>query len=244
MKYFIFLFFFSISSVMVSQNYTEKYNDLQQRYEYFGSNGQMVGYKQYNTVSLQWEYTDLTTSNNSQSDRYKTHDYGTPKSNFNSNLAIQALSNKQASYDRNKITIQNKINELYIKLEGYTDENKRNLALQMFENKVSSFSDKYSNSDLGNSSTTNRIINYFIDSYNEIIKYVNAQETKVSYKNKTIIIDSPFDLPLRRRPSINSETIYKIPSGSKIEVVDMSDDTFVKISVNGHIGYITKLWLK
>jgi hypothetical protein len=91
---------------MVCQNYTEKFNDLQQRYEYFGSDGRMVGYKKYNSLSEQWEYTDLTSSNNSQSGRYNVHDYGEPQSTFNKDLMLQALSYKQARYDN--LTIEQK----------------------------------------------------------------------------------------------------------------------------------------
>src|SRR5690606_21028781 len=101
MKYFILLFFLCISSGMVSQNYTEKYNDLQQRYEYFGSDGRMVGYKKYNSLSEQWEYTDLTSSNNSQSGRYIVHDYGKVKSNYNMGLGMQQVkAHNQASLNK------------------------------------------------------------------------------------------------------------------------------------------------
>lgn len=80
-----------------SQTTTKKYNDLRNRWEYYNSSGQMVGYEKYNSLREQWEYTDL-----SQNVSSRVHNYGDPQSTFDTDLAIMALAAKQKQYNQRK----------------------------------------------------------------------------------------------------------------------------------------------
>ncbi len=178
MKYFILLFFLCISSVMVSQNYTEKYNDLYNRYEYFGSDGQMVGYKQYNTVSQQWEYTDLKASNSNQSGRYIVHDYGKPQSTFNTDLAIQALTYKQGRYQVNSEKVLAKARGLIDDLDAYKDLEKREKAKEFLSSRFNKYFERNNHADYSSNYVINQINNHLILMYNETIDYISKLQPK------------------------------------------------------------------
>ena len=91
--------FLCFSFVYCQTTFTKKYNSILERYEYFDSSNTLIGYQKYNTIMDVWEYTDLTTTNKTNSGRYIVHDYGTPRSNFDANLALQALAYRQANYN-------------------------------------------------------------------------------------------------------------------------------------------------
>ena len=249
MKYFILLFFLFVSSAMVSQNYTEKYNDLQQRYEYFGSDGRMVGYKKYNSLSEQWEYTDLTSSNNSQSNRYIVRDYGQVKSNFNTDLAIQALSYKQARYDNamnekqrgynhNAQLIQTKMDNLYENLSKYSEEFRRDEARQRFYDWTQAFFKRYPNIDFSDSALANKVISLMTEEHNKIIREVNEMNRPSGYF--TTFTSLSITRPLREQPSMSSKVIYECPIDSRVYVSNTDDHNFYKVAVDGYEGYISK----
>ena len=48
----LFTFFFS---QLFSQNIIEKYNEINNRYEYFDNNNNLLAYKSYNSTLQQWE---------------------------------------------------------------------------------------------------------------------------------------------------------------------------------------------
>ncbi|WP_434980942.1 hypothetical protein [Daejeonia sp. YH14] len=62
--------FFGIVSYAQFPSSIEKYNESLQRYEYFDSNHQLIGYKKYNYNLKQWEYHDLKETNNNTSKKY------------------------------------------------------------------------------------------------------------------------------------------------------------------------------
>lgn len=102
MKKFIFLLIFC--GLSYAQTSTEKWNSLYERYEYFDSNGTMIGYKKYNKLYERWEYYDLK-SNNSSS---------TPQPSFGDlELAKKALAEKQARYDANTLKVKNQISIVF-----------------------------------------------------------------------------------------------------------------------------------
>lgn len=76
-----------------SQTTSEKWNSLYERYEYRDNNGNLVGYKRYNSLNGSWEYTNV--NNYSQYDN----------SGYNNNLILldKALAAKQERYDNNKV---------------------------------------------------------------------------------------------------------------------------------------------
>lgn len=116
---------FLMPIVTLSQNHSEKYNSLYDRYDFLDSNGNLIGYRKENTLYDRWDYfdkngnlrgyykwndvydrwdfteikTNTTNTTSKTGGRYNVHNYGEPTSSFNTDLAIQALAYKQAQYD-------------------------------------------------------------------------------------------------------------------------------------------------
>lgn len=137
MKKLFVLLLLVFTTICYSQTTTKKYNDLRNRWEYYNSSGQMVGYEKYNSLMQQWEYTDL-----SQNVSSRVHDYGDPISTFDADLAIMALAAKQRRYNeqvrnnknRNERKKLEKINNLVD--EAIIDQkrgNYRNAAAKLYK---------------------------------------------------------------------------------------------------------------
>jgi len=107
----ILLFTFLIySSFCVSQNYTERYNDGLERYEYY-NNGVLIGYKTYQSYNQTWKYTDLTT----KLDPYakKPLDYGKTINTQDVDLQGKVAMIKQERYDNNRTKIQDYADHIF-----------------------------------------------------------------------------------------------------------------------------------
>ena len=69
-KLFLVLILFLFTNLLFSQTYTERYNELMHRYEYYDSNGSLIGYKTYNELMQRWEFYS---ADNNYNDRYKPY---------------------------------------------------------------------------------------------------------------------------------------------------------------------------
>jgi len=92
MKNIILILLLLILSSVNAQKTTKKYNSLQERYEYFDQNGNMIGYEKYNSLMEQWEYFSTSRSQSKSG-------YSNPQSNFDPELAMKVLQAKQRRYD-------------------------------------------------------------------------------------------------------------------------------------------------
>lgn len=152
----LFLLFTCITN---AQSYTEKYNSFQNRYEYFNSNGTLVGYKYYDSFNQQWVYKDLNEK---------------PKSTYvnpiNTELLNKVMAKKQNSIDNNVQKIQNIVDDIYYKIQKLDlDKDVKKTINNRFESETLKFinSKKYNYSS---NSITNQIINYLYSEINKIIK--------------------------------------------------------------------------
>ncbi|RKE77877.1 hypothetical protein [Chryseobacterium sp. AG363] len=157
----------------LSQTTTKKFNSFQNRYEYFDSNGNMIGYEKYNSFSKQWEY--YTTNNTSQS-RQPTQ-YRDPQQ-----LDISALGNtmetKQNNYNYNVQQLQNSVNNIVEQINNLDlpDEQKQAIYQNFQQQCVNELNRTKINYSSANE--TNRIIKWLYDSLNIIIKKAQASNTK------------------------------------------------------------------
>ena len=94
---FCLLILFCLNIEMKSQNYSEKYNSILKRYEFFDSRGNMVGHKKWDPILKKWEYTDLQQQNNSSG-----REYSTPKSPYDWDFMLKAAQIKQAQIDKQR----------------------------------------------------------------------------------------------------------------------------------------------
>lgn len=92
--------------ISFGQSLTEKWNQYQNRYEYFNSSNQLVGYKKYNTYTRSWEYYD----EKPVQQRVRTDE--------NFELWTNVAAARQQRYDYNRQRIVNTVNEIYKYLEA------------------------------------------------------------------------------------------------------------------------------
>lgn len=152
-----------------SQTATKKYNSFYNRYEYFDSGGNMIGYEKYNSFSKQWEYyTTGTTSQPRQPTQYRD-----PQQLSTSGLG-NATSILQNRYNSNVQQVQNTVNSITDQINNLdvTDE-QRLLISDTFQKKCV---DEINQTRINYSSAneTNRVIKWLYDSVNTIIKNVTA----------------------------------------------------------------------
>lgn len=147
-----------LSSTLYSQSYTEKYNDLYNRYEYFDLSNRMIGFKYYDSLYKVWKYKDLTRSENSS--------YINP---INVSLVEKVLSAKQARYDYNVQRIQSSITDISSKIHTLSvDSNIVNSINKSFNEILNSINKK--KYDYSSNSITNQLVNYLYSQINIIIK--------------------------------------------------------------------------
>lgn len=139
-----------ISSVNLinAQSYTEKYNDLYNRYEYFNNQGRMIGYKYYDNLYKVWKYKDISESSQNS--------YTSP---VNSSLINQALATKQARFDENVKRVQNAIDDINSQIiEMDVSDAIRNEMNIKFKNRIKLINSK--NIDYSNNTTVKQVIEY------------------------------------------------------------------------------------
>lgn len=188
----ILLLFFSL--VAFAQNYTQKYNSIKNRTEFFDSNGQMIGYKFWNSLKGQWEVYDVANNN-------RTEDlYGSYTPSIDLELVNKVLNSKQTKYDLN-------LNRVYGHLEliksniynRFSDSQKRNMALERFSNMEKSINDNPQ--DYSKNIVTNQMISLINSNYYEIIELVESEfQQSNSYSVESLNVQTSQQV-------VNEETI-------------------------------------
>ncbi len=178
MKKLFFLISLLFATFYFCQTVSEKYNSITKRYEYFDSNGNMIGYKSYNSLSRQWEYYDLKNSQyrdvQSQNSR-QPYQYSAPAQVDISPLG-DAASVLQGRYDSNSQKIMNAVNVIKKQInELDISESQRTLITTTF---FKHFADNQRNFNLNSTSETNGIVNWLFDSANKIIRNVTSSKSR------------------------------------------------------------------
>ncbi len=210
-----------------SQTATKKYNSFQNRYEYFDSGGNMIGYEKYNNLSEQWEY--YTTGNTSQT-RQPTQYRDPAKVDMSS--TINAASVLQNRYDNNVQKLQSVINNISNQINNLDvdDEQKQVISNNFQKQCVNELNQK--NINYSSANETNRAIQWLYDSLNIIIK-----NTTSSTNSKKSISDNFLNLydkkfrDLDSPAKINYDKISHTFIASKISEEYKKDlDTFYSLA--------------
>lgn len=159
----IFLLF--LCGLLFSQSVTERYNSLSNRYEYYDSSGNLIGYKQYNNLRKQWEYFDVQQQYQRQPRQYG--DYVEP---YNYGAIEQALRQKKIRHDYNVQQVRGLIELMrtdFINKLSY-DSKTKNEILTRFNYSISqNLSGK--NFDYSSEEQTQIIIKWIYDTMTKII---------------------------------------------------------------------------
>ncbi len=162
MKKVLLFFAVSLSLSIQAQSYTEKWNDLYNRYEYFNNQGRMIGYKYYDDLYRVWKYKDLSDSPNSS--------YIDP---INTKLVNRALASKDTRYSVNVQKIQNAITTIFESNKSTSDHGLRTAIDNRYQNEIVKVINS-KNYDYSSSSITNQVLNYIYKTANRI----NEEEVK------------------------------------------------------------------
>lgn len=145
--YYVLFFLIVITPRVAAQNTVERYNELMNRYEYFNSSNNMIGYKTYNKLRAQWEYYSLE-----QQTQQQEYTYNQP---YNTNLINQALSQKQKNWSYNVQQIKNTIDNAFRKFDDYEEAVEMKNELRVVLKKLESQNYDYSSNDI-----TRKVINH------------------------------------------------------------------------------------
>ena len=141
MKKIIFSLCMLVGTFCFSQTVTKKFNSYYNRYDYFDSSSNLIGYEKYNSYSRQWEYYSLKSTQQSR----QPYQYKDPQQLDISNLG-DAATTLQKRYDSKRRNVQNAINDIVnqVKAMNISDSQKAsvlkafNKTVQMNTRKVSS----------------------------------------------------------------------------------------------------------
>ncbi|SDF50917.1 hypothetical protein [Epilithonimonas hungarica] len=176
-KVFVFSFLL-LGSLYFSQSVVEKYNTIYNRYEYFDSQGNMIGYKGYNNLTRQWEYYDTKAT------QKQPYQYREP-AKVDLNSTFNAASTLQNRYDNNTQLVQNTINIIDSKINNLDiSENDKNIIHNSFSKAISKNLNGQ-NFNYSSSSETNRIINWLYDTINTITENTINSSKRTSNSNES-----------------------------------------------------------
>lgn len=156
-----FLFIISFNFNALAQSSTEKWNDLNNRYEYFDTYNNMNGYKTYNSLKGQWEYYDLKKINNTRS----TYQVQPPADYSATNIGYRVAMEKQKKYNSNLARVKSVIAECGELIISTSVENKEKLGMDYsnYTNMRENFNRDYTTNigkiDLSYDSNTENLIN-------------------------------------------------------------------------------------
>jgi len=165
--------FLLFSVCVYSQDYTQKWNEYYKRYEYFDSQGNMTGYKTYNSYTNTWEYFSVKSQGA----------YNPTKSNINIELTQRALNSRQERYNANKQILQNVIDKSYSYMRTFASND------QIYEKVSSRFTNEYFNKingnsyDLSSKSVTDSLINFLMKGCDKILKEELGENYYENYKD-------------------------------------------------------------
>ena len=227
-----------------AQSYTEKYNDLYSRYEYFNNQGKMIGYKYYDNLYKVWKYQELSQSTQDS--------YISP---INSSLINKVLASKQNRLDENIEKVQSSIDEI-IKTISQMDVSQATQDAILFKFRKTIKSIEYKNYDYSDNNLTRQLINYLCAEANTIIKIETSKvppETKNETKNQSFKKNTSVNYtgykkasyysPITSEPTMDDTKVIGRVEYGDIYILEKYDDKYYKIKYNNIIGYIFVGWI-
>ena len=152
MKKLFILFVLCFTNFIFAQSYTQKYNELYNRYDFFNNDGKLVGYKYYDDLNRVWKYKDLK-------EQSKTS-YINP---INTNAVNRALSSRQNAYNTNAERVQNVINKIKTEIQAFPedDETKATMISRFLNETVRKVNSK--NPDYSSNAVTTKVIDFLYE---------------------------------------------------------------------------------
>jgi hypothetical protein len=145
------------------------------------------------------------------------------------------LFSKQ-DYLRFLIFNKTKEKEETINFSSNTDNNKKNN--ENYDKDIATDTSFYINEESEEDASEG--VNTLLEYIEEKPKSESYDQPPNNYISYTFTKSNSIEAPLREAPDINSNALYYCPRSSKVYVLENSDTIYWKVSVNGHIGYMSK----
>lgn len=140
-----------------SQTVTKKYNSYYNRYDYFDSSSNLIGYEKYNSYSRQWEYYRVQ-----QAPQRQPYEYKDPQQLDISNLG-NAASTLQNRYNSNQKSVQTVVDDILYQIKS----------LNISDDRKNRIIDDFNKTVINNMETLYKgNVNWLYDAANTIIKNV------------------------------------------------------------------------
>ncbi len=232
------LFLFSFAIEIKSQNYTSKYNSLYERYEYFDSNGKLIGYKKWNSLYNRWEYTDKSQNRSQKKQRTQ---YESP---YDLELLQGAMEYKQKKYDHNLNLIYDKLDEIYEVIDNVVEirgelSSQEKKEVSDFEKQVN----EVCRCDLSETASVRKIILWLNDKKRNFQSWGKSSKSKSAKTQSNTYMTFPQTVYFKSSVLIWDSSI--ISEGKKIgetkgavKVLEKMTEQCYKVEFNGAIGYI------
>lgn len=152
--------FLMVTTFSYSQSYSEKWNNLENRYEYFNSQGYMVAYKSYDNINRQWNYYEVR-----QQEVFK------PTSSVNLPLVQQVLATRQNAYNTNAQRINDAVSDMRNWLNNSNIDEDTKIMIRHTFNKFH-LEPMYANGyDFSDTAFVNQIIQGLYSAFNERVAF-------------------------------------------------------------------------
>ncbi len=147
---------------------------------------------------------------------------------------VRDYVNKISSYDFADDYYFNSIQSNFNKIEDHFYD--------YFDSLISSYNYKVQNESYN--AKENKPNTFNNNPYKPKSKLLSKNDSSINQQFETSF-DTPLsEIPMRIEPKMNSKVIYRCPNNAKVVVLDSRGELYYKVSVNGHIGYVSKSFLK
>lgn len=165
-KIFLILLFLTLS-ISYGQDFSKKWNNNYRRYDYYNSNGYLIGYEKWNPNYQRWDYTNVNSNNYGK----RVQQVEQPiEQGGNLELAMRVANEKQRRYDINisKLKEANEVSVEYLKAvatrKGLSYNTAYNRYISEYWNKI-----MRGNYDISSNSTLEYLIDYLTKGVGYII---------------------------------------------------------------------------
>jgi hypothetical protein len=231
-----------------AQKVTEKWNTAYGRYEYYDSNGNMIGYRKQN-VWGQWEYVNTTPQNPTPKRKYEY------KSPYNTELMERVLTEKNAQAERI-------LNQRIKVIEETIDETVYIAYEKLQEGKISQKGfDKFMKDYSDGLKITNGEV---LHDYNNLLDWMYKVKRNVSSWNKQITQQTQSNISITKkedkssgiyavvknaiihqRPDSNSPILLQMRDGGTVRILDKVQNTsFYRVESGRITGYMWNIHFK
>jgi hypothetical protein len=232
-KYLVLMLFFSFCAY--SQTMTEKYNSILSRYEYFDGQGNLTGYKVYDSLFKEWKYYQVEV----QSYERKPIQYAKSPTDDNFALLQQVANQKQNSYNSNHKRIEDYLSKIQINIYEIENLEIRAKTQKRYDSEIV---DVINNKgyDLSSNALTQQVLDFIYNKSNAI-KVEEFKKYNDEIETRNIISESEQNTLVRQ--SVLPTIFMKFKGLHKVYRIEdytrLADGRWTVTKVDNAIAFLT-----